>query len=107
MSDIRSQLEDWQVGLTQAQRFASRENYFEAIGRLQAVIAEIDAALGSEGLDAKARGRLDRLRFQVAAQLEEVSAKHAAWNARIASIREAHRLGAEEEMMRPLPVPAD
>jgi len=107
MSDIRSQLEDWQVGLTQAQRFAARDNFFEAVGRLKVVLADIDGALTAEGLDPKVRGRVERLRFQVAADLKEASAKFDAWNARIAEIREAQRLGAEEEMKRPLPVPAD
>lgn len=107
MSDIRSQIEHWQVGLTQAQRFAARDNHFEAIGRLEDVLHEIDHALATEGLEPKPRGRLERLRFQVAAQLDAARAQYAAWNDRLAAIRERHLEGAEDEMTRPLPVPAD
>ena len=106
MSDIRSQLENWQVGMTQAQRFADRENFFEAVGRLKAVQKEIDEVLAGT-VDPKARGRIERLRFQVETQIHDLSAKHLAWNARIAEIRETHRLGAAEEMARPLPNPVD
>lgn len=106
MSDIRTQLEHWQVGMTQAQRFAARDNYFEAVGRLEAIGGEIDTALAA-ATDAKVRGRLERLRFQVTSQIRELSAKHAAWNARIAAIRDSHLQGAAEEMRRPLPNPVD
>lgn len=109
MSDIPSQQEEWAVGMAQAQRFAARENYFEAVGRVRAVRVEVLEALESaqRAEDIKLSGRLERFVFQVSAELSALEASHQAWNGRIADIRAGHLAGAAEEMARPLPNPVD
>lgn len=109
MSDIRSQQEEWAVGMAQAQRFAARENYFEAVGRARSVHTEVVAALESSKSsgDAKLSGRLERFLFQVNAELGALEVSQRAWNARLAEIRAKSLAGAAEEMSRPLPNPVD
>lgn len=106
MSDIRSQQEEWAVCMAQAQRFAARENFFEAIGRARVVRDQVEATLASAS-DNRQKGRLERFLFQVKAELASLEEKQAAWNARLKDIRARSLAGAAEEMSRPLPNPVD
>ncbi|MEO0323438.1 MAG: hypothetical protein AAF447_10810 [Myxococcota bacterium] len=100
MKDITPR-ERWDVWMVQAQRFAQRENFIDALGRIRHVLQEVDAALPTLG-DAEAK-RLARFRDRVARRETKIRADFEAWNGAIAARRQASTADAEAEMSRPLP----
>ena len=79
--------------LTQARNFAARENYIDAVARVEYVLTKLGD--GHDMLRARAEG-----------ELADYRARHAAWAKAIRERREATVDGAADEMARPLPVPA-
>ncbi|MEM1413450.1 MAG: hypothetical protein AAGH15_01050 [Myxococcota bacterium] len=100
MKDVTPR-ERWDVWMVQAQRFAQRENYIDALGRIRAVLGEVDASL--EGMEGDERVRLERFRARVVRREAKIRAQFDAWNTAIAARRQASIAAADEEMKQPLP----
>ncbi len=92
--------------MVQAERFARRENYIDALGRTRLVLSEIDAAL-AEADDDKERTELTRYRAYVERRMKTIREQFDAWNAKIAARRAQSIAQADEEMKRPLPYGPD
>jgi len=105
MKDVTPR-ERWDTWMVQAQRFARRENYIDALGRVRRVLAEVDATLADEA-DAETKERLERFRHRVARRQQRIRDQFEAWNAKIAARRQASIAAADDEMKRPLPLAAD
>ncbi len=103
MTDV-SHEQRWGVYLVQAQNFAKRENYIDAVSRAGLVVDEVAEAL-SHATDAATRERLGEFLVRARKQREAMQAKLDAWNAAIAARRAKVIEGAAEEMARPLPNP--
>jgi ElaB/YqjD/DUF883 family membrane-anchored ribosome-binding protein len=104
--DLTSDEERWAVWMVQARRFAQRENFTDAVARIKLVRDSVEKAL-REATDPKQRERLERHRARAEEQLASMEAQYDAWRAEIAARRQKTIDQAEEEMARPLPVPAD
>ncbi|HJL01679.1 MAG TPA: hypothetical protein RMH85_09485 [Polyangiaceae bacterium LLY-WYZ-15_(1-7)] len=98
--------ERWDVWMVQAQRFARRENYIDALGRLRLVLREVDEAVAAEA-DPAAKKKLERFRHRVARRRDRIREKFETWNAAIAARRAQNTADAEQEMKRPLPLGPD
>ncbi|MCA9615746.1 MAG: hypothetical protein H6721_08310 [Sandaracinus sp.] len=94
--------ERWDVWMVQAQRFARRENYIDALGRLRLVLGEVDAAI--ESAEAGERMSLERYKARVERRVAQIRAAFEAWNAKIAARRQSWTDAADDEMKRPLPL---
>ena len=104
--DLNAEEERWAVWTVQARRFASRENYTDAVARMKLVRGAVQEALG-EATDPKQRARLERHLARADELLGTLQAKYQAWRSEIAKRRQHTIDQAAEEMARPLPVPAD
>ncbi|NCQ33883.1 hypothetical protein GW813_02150 [bacterium] len=81
--------------LVQARRFAERDNFIDAIARVEHVLSELEGAGEAfASLRAVAQG-----------DLEDLRARDAVWAGAIAARRKATVDGAADEMARPLPLP--
>lgn len=98
--------ERWMVWMVQAQRFAERENYPDAVARMKLVHDEVAACL-STTRDEKRRLKLSLFLERVEKQLEDLKGKHARWRAAIAERRRATIDNAVQEFARPLPNATD
>lgn len=94
--------ERWDVWMVQAQRFARRENYIDALGRLRLVLSEVDAALESD--EGSERASLERYKARVERRVAQIRSAFEAWNAKIAARRQSWTDAAGDEMKRPLPL---
>lgn len=97
--------ERWDIWMVQAQRFARRENYIDALGRARLVLAEVDTAIAEATEQDKAK--LERFRHRVQRRIESFRKQFDAWNAKIAARRAASIANADAEMARPLPIGPD
>ncbi|NOY91795.1 MAG: hypothetical protein GXP55_11415, partial [Deltaproteobacteria bacterium] len=79
--------------LAQAQRFAERDNFIDAVARVEHVLHQLEGS--GEGLAA--------MRARAEGELSDYRARHAVWAEGIATRRKATVDGAAEEMARPLP----
>ena len=104
--DLTSDEERWAVWMVQAQRFAERQNFADAVARIKLVRDAVQRALG-EVTDPKQQQRLERHRARAEEQLTSMESRYDAWRSEIATRRQHTIDQAEEEMARPLPVPAD
>ncbi len=104
--DLRSDEERWAVWMVQAQRFAKRENFTDAVARLKLVQEAVQEAL-AEATDPKQRERIERHLARADEQLSSMESRLQAWRSEIAARRQHTIDQAEEEMARPLPVPVD
>jgi hypothetical protein len=104
--DLKSLEERWAVWAVQARRFAKKENYPEAVARMNLVRSSIRDAL-VEVTDSAQRARLEGLLARSEDQLTDLRAKYDAWRSRIAARRQHTIDSADEEMARPLPMRAD
>lgn len=104
MKDLKAR-ERWDIWMVQAQRFARRENYIDALGRARMVLGEVDAVLQEASGDEKAK--LERFRHRVHRRMESFRKQFDAWNAKIAARRAASIANADAEMARPLPLGPD
>jgi hypothetical protein len=104
--DITSDEERWAVWMVQAQRFARRENFTDAVARTRLVRDSVQKALGG-ATDPKQRERLERHLARAEEQLASTESQYDAWRSEIAARRQHTIDQAEEEMARPLPVPVD
>ena len=98
--------ERWAVWMVQAQRFANRENFTDAVARTKLVRDAVQEALGG-ATDAKQRERLERRLARAEEQLASMESRYESWRSAIAERRQNTIDQAEEEMARPLPVPVD
>ncbi|UCF47153.1 MAG: hypothetical protein JSU89_08195 [Myxococcales bacterium] len=104
--DLTSDEERWAVWMVQARRFAERQNFADAVARIKLVRDAVQRALG-EVTDPKQQQRLERHRARAEEQLASMESQYDAWRSEIAARRQHTIDQAEEEMARPLPVPAD
>jgi hypothetical protein len=104
--DLTSDEERWAVWMVQARRFAERENFTDAVARVRLVRNSVREALGAVS-DPTGRGRLERHLARADEQLASMESQYEAWRSEIAARRQSTIDQAEEEMARPLPVPAD
>jgi ElaB/YqjD/DUF883 family membrane-anchored ribosome-binding protein len=104
--DLTSDEERWAVWMVQARRFADRQNFTDAVARMKLVRDAVHEALDG-ATDAKQRERLERHRARADEQLASMQSRYDAWRSEIAARRQNTIDQAEEEMARPLPVPAD
>jgi hypothetical protein len=104
--DLTSDEERWAVWMVQAHRFAKRENFTDAVARTRLVRDAVQEALGG-ATDAKQREQLELRLARADAQLTSMESQYRAWRSAIAARRQNTIDQAEEEMARPLPVPAD
>lgn len=104
MKDLTAR-ERWDIWMVQAQRFARRENYIDALGRARLVLSEVDASLLEASGDEKAK--LERFRHRVQRRMQSFRKQFDAWNAQIAARRAASIANADAEMARPLPLGPD
>lgn len=104
--DLKSLEERWAVWTVQARRFAKRENYVDAVARMNLVRSSIQEAL-DDLTDPGQRVRLEALLARAEDQLTELQEQHDAWRSAIAARRQRTIDSADEEMARPLPTRAD
>ncbi len=104
--DLTSDEERWAVWMVQAHRFAKRENFTDAVARTKLVRDEIYEAFG-QATDLKQRQELQQRLARAEEQLASMESQYEAWRSEIADRRQKTIAQAEEEMARPLPVPAD
>ena len=95
----------WDMWMVQAERFAKRENYIDALGRARLVLSEVERAL--KETEGKERESLSRFRHRVERRVARIRERFEAWNAKIAARRAKWIENAEEEMSRPLPLGPD
>jgi hypothetical protein len=103
MTDV-SHEQRWGVYLVQAQNFAKRENYIDAVSRAGLVVDEVSQAL-AQTEDATARTRLSSMLLRATKLRDGLQQQMNVWNARIAKRRAAVIAGAAAEMDRQLPTP--
>jgi len=104
--DLRSDEERWAVGMVQAERFAARQNFADAVARMKLLRDQVGVAL-SEAADPKQRERIERYLARAEEQLTSMESQYDAWRSEIAVRRQRTINHAAEEMAAPLPVPAD
>lgn len=104
MKDLTDR-ERWDIWMVQAQRFARRENYIDALGRARLVLGEVDAKIAEVTGDEKAK--LERFRHRVQRRIESFRKQFDAWNAKIAARRAANIANSDVEMKAPLPLGPD
>lgn len=95
----------WDTWMVQAQNFAKREIYMEAMARAQLVIDEVHAAIESASDDEKAR--LMRYRHRAERRQAKFREQFEVWNAAIAARRALATKNAATEMAEPLPIGSD
>lgn len=101
MTDV-SHEQRWGVYLVQAQNFAKRENYLEAVSRAGLVVDEVTEAL-SRATDSKTRERLGGLLLSARRQRDAHRAKFEVANAAIAARRAKVIESAAADAKLPLP----
>ncbi|MEM6956878.1 MAG: hypothetical protein AAF411_22655 [Myxococcota bacterium] len=101
-----TQRERWDKWMVQAQAFAKRENYIDALARAQMVLDEVSAALKAEA-DPKEASRLRRYEARAQRRRDTFEESFDVWNAKIAARRAASTANAAEEMAAPLPLGPD
>ena len=106
MKDVTPR-ERWEVWMHQAQRFADRENYIDALGRARMVLREVTDVLEAGGLDEKQAQRTQRFSARVERRMKGYRKSFEVWNAKIAARRAAAIASAEQEMAQPLPIGPD
>ena len=104
--DLTSDEERWAVWMVQAHRFAKRENFTDAVARTKLVRDAVHKARAA-ATDPKQRERLELRLARAEEQLASMESQYDAWRSEIATRRQHTIDQAEEEMARPLPVPAD
>jgi len=104
--DLTSDEERWAVWMVQAHRFAKRENFTDAVARTRLVRDAVQQAF-NEATDLEQRERLARRLARAEEQLTSMESRYEAWRSEIAARRQRTIDQADEEMARPLPVPAD
>ncbi|MEM9070212.1 MAG: hypothetical protein AAGE52_17025 [Myxococcota bacterium] len=97
--------ERWDVWMVQAQRFARRENYIDALGRIRLVVEQVDDAIALA--EESQRDKLQRYRDRVHRRMLAIRKQFDAWNAKIAERRAKATAEADAEMKRPLPIGPD
>ena len=104
--DLTNDEERWAAWMVQAHRFAKRENFTDAVARTRLVRDAVRKAFG-EATDIEQRQRLEQRLARAEGQFTSMESRYDAWRSEIAARRQATIDQAEEEMARPLPVPAD
>ena len=94
----------WTTWLTQARNFAARENYLDAVARMQSLCQEARHAVANKPDNVEST-RLEQFLLLAERQLADYTEKYDAWNRSIAERRQATIDNAAEEMAEPLPKP--
>ena len=100
--DLSSEKERWAVWSVQARRFAKRENYTDAVARMELVKRSIEENL-TAATETADRKELEVLLSRASDQLEDLRARYEAWRAAISARRQETIDNAAEEMARPIP----
>ncbi|MAQ13189.1 MAG: hypothetical protein CMN30_33040 [Sandaracinus sp.] len=106
MKDVTPR-ERWDLWMHQAQRFADRENYIDALGRTRLVLQEIQATLEAGDPHSREHQRLEKFASRVEGRMKGYRKSFEIWNAKIAARRAAATANAEQEMAQPLPIGPD
>ena len=106
MKDVTPR-ERWDLWMHQAQRFADRENYIDALGRSRLVLEEVRATLAVGDPQSLAHQRLEKFASRVDSRMKGYRRAFEEWNAKIAARRAAATANAEHEMAQPLPIGPD
>lgn len=101
MAELSPQ-ERWDKWMVQAQNFAKRDNFLDALARADMVLLEVNAALKSAAPEN--RRALERYRHRATRRHETFAASFEVWNQRIAARRQAATDGAAAEMAAVLPL---
>jgi len=104
--DLKTDEERWAVWMVQANRFAERQNFTDAVARMTLLRDEVRGAL-VRATDPTQRQRIERHLARAEERLESLQARCDAWRSEIAARRQRTIDQAAQEMARPLPVPAD
>lgn len=102
MMDMKPR-ERWDAWMVQAQRFARRENYIDALGRVRRVLEEVQSAVDAE-TDAAELERLRRFAHRVEKRHQRIRDQFEAWNEKIRARRQAATDNAANEMACPMPI---
>ena len=102
VDSIASDRDRWDVWMVQAQRFARRENFIDALGRTRLVLDELEGVLAT--LEGAERSKLERYHARVVRRRDAIQTAFDSWNAKIAARRQAASDNADAEMARPLPL---
>lgn len=101
MAELSPQ-ERWDKWMVQAQNFAKRDNFLDALARADMVLTEVNSAL--EDARPEDRRALERYRHRATRRHETFEASFEVWNRAIAERREAATQGAALEMALVLPL---
>ncbi|MFT5358079.1 MAG: heme oxygenase [Polyangiales bacterium] len=101
MAELSPQ-ERWDKWMVQAQNFAKRDNFLDALARAELVLNEVNSAL--ENAAPEERRALERYRHRATRRHETFAESFKVWNKHIADRREAATAGAAEEMAAVLPL---
>lgn len=100
--DLESQTERWAVWAVQARNFAKRQNFTDAVARMQLVRGAVAEAL-SQASDPAQKAKLEAYLARAEEQLAELQEQYDAWRSEIAKRRQHTIESAAEEMARPIP----
>ncbi len=92
--------------MVQAQNFAKRENYPDAVARAKLVRDEVASALSVE-TDVRRRSQVEQYLGSVETELADLREQYRRWSQAIAARRQATIDNVDEEFARPLPLPVD
>lgn len=101
LSEMR---ERWSRMLAQAEHLAARDQTADAVARVRACIADVEAERSRSPIGIG--GEFDRIRHQALHALERAEAAHADWNAGVADRARRHVEDEREDYANPLRVPA-
>ncbi len=96
--------ERWSRMLAQAEHLAARDQTADAVARVKACIADVEAARSRSPVGAGED--IDRIRRQALRALERAEAAHADWKARVEDRARRHVEDEQADYASPLRVPA-
>ncbi|MGB0680000.1 MAG: hypothetical protein ACPGUV_10100 [Polyangiales bacterium] len=102
MDALTTRLRQWNVGLAQAERFGAKDNFSDAVARLQSLETQMRHALEGS-VDGRARSRIDALHTTCKARLTHWQAQAGAQRARLEARLAAQIAAAGTEAQKPLP----
>ena len=104
VDEISNQILVW---LAQAQRFADKDNYVDAVARASACCVEVSRVKKIASVDRDTLLQLEALEQRATALRDTFKAREQSWNEAIRQRRFEAIGDADAEMKRPLPLPKD
>ena len=101
--EIEKRQKNWDTWMVQANRFAKRENYLDAIGRMEHMLKDIHQA-SSTSTSEKDKTIIDNYRKRSKEQLNNFQKYFNLWNEKIRSRRMQAIHQASQETHKPLPL---